>query len=443
MSTIDKEKDDLATQQMVEMMQDTDENSTEQSNDFDVDALLNEIDDIESVAEPESVQLIDTDEEKIDSHTLEDIPTSDDELNDAMQDMAAALDSSSEEQALADNEQLLNDIPADQLTDDFVDELVMNDAEPSEMPAEVDITELNDDEPAESDLDMVDDLQSVDELLIDETPEEEDPTEIEEVSVTDSISEQLTEADEPAIDLDSEPEINIDFDPELAQKMLSASQENAENLEIEEANTQEIKPSELDSDDINDESMSENSDSKESGDLDMLDELDDLVDSATQREVSNTVTATEAQPEQDTPEEELDTDPNMTPEKRQLLQLVDETNQSVDAMSTSIELEEQSHEIIEQLSTTAKMTTKVALSTAEKAQHATENAQQAIEKTFAAIERARQITQQAKYQIDMQTLKSYDDKQLDAVLSQLQQRNLELQQTNNELAERVAKLYQS
>lgn len=463
MSTIDKEKDDLATQQMLEMMQDADNTASEQlADDFDVDALLNEIDDIENDSEPESTQQINTDEENIDSSALEEIPTSDDELSAAMQDMAEALDTQAQED-------LSDDIPADQLTDDFVDELVMSNDEASAA------------DKAQTAISDMDDLQLVDDMLIDEAPQLEQPTEVEEVLADESIE---TVAENEAV---SDDALNIDFDPELAQQILSASQaslnqpknelteddhvvdselsmleENTDSL-LEEHIEKEYATAEVDSDqevqsepvaEIENESATDeeiefsNSDSYELGEeIDSAEQADDLtsLDVLTDNAMQEDITSAEVELESQNVQAETadESDPNMTPEKRRLLELVDETNQSVEAMSESIELEQQSHKIIEQLSTTAKMTTKVALSTTEKAQSATENAQQAIEKTFAAIERARQITQQAKYQIDMQTLKNYDDEQLDKILNQLKTRNQELQKTNNELAERVAKLYQS
>lgn len=393
MSTIDKEKDDLATQQMVEMMQSSDQNTTEQSDDdFDVDSLLDSINDIEIESEPESSRQID-DLEGIDNNDTDNITANEDELSGEMQAMAEAFSPENKDKnTLQDSH--LDDTQVDQLTD--VDELAMNNKETNQTSA---TTEESPRVEPESDMTNLDELQSVDELLIDETPQSKAPTEIEEITPED---EPDTEIGQPS---------NA-FDNELQHETAVADSTEA---------------------------------------LDTHSELNAPKEHPSQEETASTQTSNpedksgnhEREPDMDKASPTEEDDPQMTSEKRKLLQLVDETNQSVDTMSESIELEKQSHDIIDQLSTTAQMTTKVALSTAQKAQSSTENAQQAIEKTFAAIERARQITQEAKYQIDMQTLKEYDNVQLDAVLNQVKQRNQELQKTNNELAERIAKLYQS
>lgn len=458
--TVDAEKDDLATQEMLQMMGETPEQASTEENQMsvnDTDALLSDLDQLENLdldALEDLEDLADLSEQSDEPETT--VPEVDPELDDLEAMMAeTAEETPSDETLSADTE--LEDVEAMMAETEAAEALVSEEtetakdeeAEPDLMP-ELDVSDEALDAFAEEDvLSALDDETLAD--ATEATDSDELDTELPDVDATpseaeiESLASEMDEMNE-AFNADTMDALEIEepFDS-LAEAPDTEDSLEADDLpELDEAVETELE-------DLM--AASETEAPEESVDLDALIGTD--IESDEVSEADTLLETPEDEPEDfsgdaeaslpDLDDEALATD---LPEIEDVASnetdatgdehYIQQTEDSVETMEEAIAIDHEIQEISANVTETAKEATQLALEISKKAQTSAENIQKAIEATFAATEKAFEAAKQAGYEIelsDLTPIQSVSD--LQNALEAIREKNKSLKAYNSELKARI------
>lgn len=121
--------------------------------------------------------------------------------------------------------------------------------------------------------------------------------------------------------------------------------------------------------------------------------------------------------------------------------IVELAAQSVSSMEDAIQIDQEIQEIASQVKNTAQEATQLALATSQKAHASAEKTQQAIEATFAAAERAFEAAKNAGYNIDLEALETQlSPADITQLLTEIQDKNRRLKEINQNIQTRIAEL---
>lgn len=420
MSNIDLEKDDLATQEMLAMLGETDDSATGiPAEDLDMDDLLSSIEAVENQTEMEESELVadslmDTDltevSEEVDPMSeLDELAelTADSDLElpsdmDLATDMEAALENDSEDELLDTDALSMQDSLADDSMD-ILDGL----AEPTSIDNEEFDSEL--DEGLHDNLlsTQTADSTEMDELAIQELAIEEPNDD----SIDDAIEDSMEALEEQALDTDlgSDTDFGEQEQEEIAEDTL------AEDV--------------LDNLDDSDPLMSSSS-AQES--------MAELATAADDDLINDDEAATPLQTDFSTTESDVDA----SAANRATEQLQNALSQMLEA----IKMNETMQEFAAQVEATTLKATKLAMATAQKAQSEAMRTQETLEANFAAAQSAFDTALDSGYQLQSEELEKFSEvssSELDAFLSEIHARNQSLNEANQKLAERLAMIKNS
>jgi len=295
--------------------------------------------------------------------------------------------------------------------------------------------------------------------MLDETPSETPDDSIQAGELLDALNHiEDIDNEEESIEIPTPPEdgqdqdIQIEASPSIDTEEIEEMPElkTVEPLELpEDATEEEVReslpdtletlPTELE-DAIEEEVPVVAEMQEESIDLAPAEEttLEEVID-----EIPTTSIETEETPviANDPSSEETETDTKVeTPEKTKMGEILDPST-SIQAMEEAITQDQEIQTIAQSVHATATEAIKVSLATAQKAQERTQATQKAIEATFAATERAFEAAKNAGYELDLAALEApISSEELTKKLDTIKQKNIELQNINQELKARVANL---
>lgn len=421
MSNIDLEKDELATQEMLAMLDDgvekSDDNTasdTDQTSEdgIDMDDILNSIEAVENESESEEIEDIQSASDDALDLVTEDANTDDlDALDELAEIDALAQESVAEtpdeaEDLMAAMQQAEPTTIESQEFDSELDEELHDNLlseESTESPENFEMQSNNSEETTENPTAEMDDLNL-------ELPD-------------DLITEQQTDVEEAAFQEDED----IDF-PEQETMETSESEPFTEENETivedipEETNlTAEIQTeaeTEAGDSDIIDEALS-------------VEESIDAIESPSGETAHNEMPSTEEMPAP------AGNNYENTAEANTQLQ------SALDQMMEAIQMNEKMQQYAKQVEATTIKATQMALATAQKAQSQALQTQETIEASFAAAENAFETAQDSGYQLESQELEKFADTtstEMEAFLSEIREKNRSLNETNQRLAERLASI---
>ncbi len=489
MSDLNTEKDDIATQEMLDMMGELPEEQTEIPDDLadiDMDDLLNSLDEFQtdmddtievattptpsSVDDSGAVDLEDIEtlmaEVESDNETeIEVADTTPDTIPETQHDILADTVATEDDTEHMENVEDKADIPSNQASkdtdfDDIEDKDTLMEQIDSTHPSEAaDITEL----PEEAIEVAAEPSSDVSDEVTHETGGEKI-----EVDDADNIDEMMAEFDLPA---DAEPtdQLDVSDDKETMKETTTALSEE-ETAEI----TENISPEMTDIDDLmaqadtieetgtdsetlaeevtNDQTPTQDSsiESKsnqpveEANDQNMDTELStdesasELVDDSSDEIIEPDEVDSSAM---DGVEDEMKSDETAAIETNDDNQIIEQASQSVASMEEAIEIDQEIQGIASQVQTTAQEATQLALATSQKAHESAEKIQQAIEATFVAAERAFEAAKNAGYTVDLTELETpLSSPELAERLLDIQAKNKKLKTVNESLKARISDL---
>lgn len=482
--TIDSQKDDLATQEMMKMM-----NESDSSIDL-ADDLLSALDNLE---EPETYEEI-SDETDADApstpatdaladelDSLGDLEDLDDPEALASEDNAASeditnLDTNELDRAIDhDLEDMLDDL---ETLDDLGEPETLQEIEDSpavEVAAEVQtVTETEEKTQVDSDiadveLDLPDAPETADSLLeldddltLDEDDNEQAVSYDELPDIADLYPKNETETnnslddvqiDQPLLneaDVDISDLIDGDLDDEFEDEEQDDSELEALNDDADDALTSDTEmpaESELSLDDdldlnasaLSDQDAETDAETEELTDLGAIEEME--LPSELSADLDNTELAVEAEPEPAAEPElmpAVESSPTATAADAQPHQAIAHANQAISAMDQAIAIDAELNQIAESVLHNATEAKRIALAVAQKAQTNIEQTQATIEATLEATQRALAIAQKAGYEIDLNDIHApEDDAEFQSLIETLHQKNNQLSHKNQQLKQEV------
>ena len=499
MADINKEQDDKATQEMLEMMG---ELPTDDFAGADIDDLINELDE---ASEPEIETALDVNDTK---------PESDAENLDDIESLMASLeiDESSEAPDLStidlpetqstDNSNDLEDINLDDIGNLNLDDVDLDlDALETENTADSFDTIENEsfDEKSASADGNLDDLEDMDAMLADmdvattksETVDTDETMNLEDIDLTDLDLDDIPvekESEDNAIGDSNTDEINPEspdnledieslmsettaYEPEeippetQAETPLTQSSEVAMDLDelVADSSLEEITE---DIDEVSTDLDLESLDSAEQlEELEALEEVENIQmapnesmnnELETQLDKPSASTTSESLNKEteniSTPRQEEDT-VNATPlqsegsssassnTKADDSEVVQQAAQSIESMEEAISIDQEIQNIASEVSQTAKEATQLAMATTQQAHASAERTQHAIEATFAAAERAFEAAKNAGYNLSQDGLGSVlSSDEINEQLASIKEKNKKLQAVNLSIKTRISEM---
>lgn len=450
MSDLNSSKDDLATQEMLEMMGDLpeehaatpDELDEFEGIDFDdLDALIGSIEDsnanihaemdteIAATSSPSSKEPSGENEMNLEDKNPEEMDLEDLDLESLgdlgdIEAMMAQMDAAeaAEDTELADGalgNQASKDVDFNEMDlDDFdLENMDLND---------VDLEELEDAsidplEPKTSNLTHIEENDDVQDM--NDTPQNNpESVDAAEIDIDDLDLEAL---DPGEFDLE-----NIDLDDFEGSEAIEKTQNS------EQVATTENPIAEEDFDSV----VKEASETEESTLLDNASSEEAALDDALEH--PSTDSAMESTLEDvAAPESTVD---NINSDAQSDHSMVERARQSVVAMEEAIGIDREIQEIANQVKSTAQEATSLALATSQKAHESAEKIQRAIEATFLATERAFEAAKKAGYNIDLNALEApQSSAEMTDRLSEIQANNTRLKAINETLKARISELVSS
>ncbi|WP_130537645.1 hypothetical protein [Thiomicrorhabdus indica] len=421
MSNIDLEKDELATQEMLAMLDDgvekSDDNTasdTDQTSEdgIDMDDILNSIEAVENESESEEIEDIQSASDDALDLVTEDANTDDlDALDELAEIDALAQESVAEtpdeaEDLMAAMQQAEPTTIESQEFDSELDEELHDNLlseESTESPENFEMQSNNSEETTENPTAEMDDLNL-------ELPD-------------DLITEQQTDVEEAAF----QEEEDIDFPEQETMETSESEPFTEENETIVEDIPEET--------DLTAEIQTEAE--TEAGDSDIIDEALSVEESIDAIESPSGETAHNEMPSTEEMPAPAGNNYENTAEANTQLQ------SALDQMMEAIQMNEKMQQYAKQVEATTIKATQMALATAQKAQSQALQTQETIEANFAAAENAFETAQDSGYQLESQELEKFADTtstEMEAFLSEIREKNRSLNETNQRLAERLASI---
>ena len=496
MADINKEQDDKATQEMLEMMG---ELPTEDFDGADIEDLLSALDEASASENETSLEVSDAASE-IDMGDLDDIESlmaslEDDGLNDELETKDIDLPESSSVEDSID----LDDINLDDMGDFNIDDMDLDlddldselTAETNESPTTSKSESVTDAEAVTSDetealpnIEEVnlDDLEDIDAMLagmeLSEDSDLDKETSLDELDLDDLNLDEMEI--ENVVDPESTDELTLDETestlaepglPELEETPLDSSADSP----IEPLDT-EVS---MDLDELANSTEDDDMDTSLSDELenDASDELDDLVDLEGLEALEESETELQqAEPNNESemaetvldeaistvaPEptdEELTSNPPMNSETLETearskvvpsnqdsdsndSEVVEQAAQSIETMEEAIGIDQEIQAIASEVSQTAKEATLLAMATTQQAHASAERTQKAIEATFAAAERAFEAAKNAGYSLELDGLDSaLSSEEINQQLASIKAKNEKLQAVNLSIKTRISEM---
>ncbi|WP_019556671.1 hypothetical protein [Thiomicrorhabdus arctica] len=473
MSDLNTEKDDIATQEMLDMMGELPEDQAEipdDLTDIDMDDLLNSLDEFESEAD-NSIEVATTPADDTSAIDLEDIDSlmgeveSDHDMEIDVNDTPNNTPPETQNAILADTlatedetEQMENidekaDISSNQASKDIdldgIEDIdtVMEQIDSTHSSESSDITDKTPEattEPSNEVSDEIahatnDEMTDLDEVGdIDEMMAELDlPAEAEPTDHSNVIDEDATPTDLPEEEAADTPE---EVSPETIETDnlddLMSQAETVEEMDTGIETLAEEGSNEIPIDESIDMSM-ETELSTDEPDAEPLDNASseanepDKVDSSTLDVVEDEVTS----------DESADNTPHTDFEANVDNPIIEQSSQSVASMEDAIEIDQEIQGIASLVQNTAQEATLLALATSKKAHESAEKIQQAIEATFVATERAFEAAKNAGYTVELSELETQlSSPEIAKRLLEIQAKNKTLKAVNESLKARISDL---
>ncbi|MBN2866892.1 MAG: hypothetical protein JXK16_12860 [Thiotrichales bacterium] len=496
MADINKEQDDKATQEMLEMMG---ELPTEDFDGADIEDLLSALDEASASENETSLDVSDAASE-IDMGDLDDIESlmaslEDDGLNDELETKDIDLPESSSVEDSID----LDDLNLDDMGDFNIDDMDLDlDDLDSELTAETNESTTTSKPESVTDAEAVtsdetealpnieevnlDDLEDIDAMLagmeLSEDSDLDKETSLDELDLDDLNLDEM-EIDN-VVDPESTDESILDeTESPLAEQALPDFEETTldpsadshmESLDTEVSIDLDELANSTEDDDM-DTSLSdelENDASDEIDDLVDLEGLEALEESETElqqaepnneSEMAETVldeTISTVAPEPT--DEELTSNPPMNSETLKTeahskvapsnqdsdsndSEVVEQAAQSIETMEEAIGIDQEIQAIASEVSQTAKEATLLAMATTQQAHASAERTQKAIEATFAAAERAFEAAKNAGYSLELDGLDSaLSSEEINQQLASIKAKNEKLQAVNLSIKTRISEM---
>lgn len=392
MSNIDLEKDELATQEMMAMLDEEnqqEDQTSEQSasEDLDVDDLLGSLDALEKESETEETESVDDSGLDTDMDMITEDPV--DEITNELNDIELPDSPEASEEAATDMEQMSAELELPEPTsietkefDHELDEKLHDDL----------LNDQADNAPETAETEINDDLDDIMSEVSEETPSTE-------AGLEEAVSEET---------------LDLDLDLDVA----TAS----------ESDTLETDP------------LSEANQTEETPDLtDNLDAMDPVSMAGTVEESIEELSSTEMAEEITPVEETAEFEPPASDTSSE-----NELQQALTVMMEAIEMNKQMQQYAQQLDATSVKASQVALATAQKAQAAALETQKKLEANFAAAEKAFDTAQSAGYSVSDEEIEKFSEpSQMDQYLAEIQEKNRSLHEANEQIAQRLASIQKS
>ena len=446
MSDTNIDKDDLATQEMVAML-DSDSAKDKKQSDDNTDSLddisLDDVslDDLEGLDGIENLDDIESfDSEEI-MNTLDDLP-------EANQDSSEIYNDEQSDSAMTDDIDL-DDLEA--MMDEISSDLSNDDADDTSIDVsddETDADNLSSPKDELSDINLED--MDLDEIMLE--AEAEGPTDMSEEEPSTSLATDdmpsPDELEDITNNLDGLTDSDIDEAMATEPKTLNETNESEEDSPAEDVNFDNIasefedpneaipEPDSLISNDDLDEL--DNALEQQTAEVDNLDIQDQNSEEALPDNLDQT-----ASPNTQAMLDEIKAPTSVSEEQEGSENNDSFIHQASDAISTmedSIAIDQSIQDVAVKVKDTALEATQIAIETSKQAQASAEQTQQAIEATFAAAERALEAAKKAGYNIDKQNLTSFPEEQIIEQIAALKEKNQHLKGVNESILTRIAEL---